>query len=99
MKEVKVQIPDDKELVWNEDLEAYTLVDIDEIETAQILKDFEADIQKLYTKYHDRLRGKFSIYADINFIAYHDGNRRKTNHWVEKSCRIEVVKGEKNWHD
>lgn len=99
MKEVKVQIPDDKELVWDEDLKAYTLVDTNEIEAAQILKDFKADIQRLYAKYRDRLIGKFGITADICFIAYHDGNRRKTNHWVDKTCTINVIKGEKNWHD
>ena len=99
MKEVKVQIPDDKELVWDEDLDAYKLVDIDDIEQSKILEDFDTDIRNLYEKYKDRLRGKFSIHADINFIAYCDGNRRQTIHSVEKNCSIEVIKGEKNWHD
>lgn len=99
MKEIKVQIPDDKELVWDEDLEAYKLVNADDIEQANILRDFKTDINNLYAKYHDRLHGKFSIQANICFTAYHDGNRRKTNHWVGKTCAIDVMKGETNWHD
>ena len=99
MKEFTVLIPDDKELVWDEDLEAYKLVDADDIEQANILKDFESDIRELYAKYHDRLRGKFSINANICFTAYYDGNRHKTQHWVEKTCAIDVIKGETNWHD
>lgn len=99
MKEIKVQIPDDKELVWDEKLNAYTLVDTDDIEQSNILTDFDTDIKNLYEKYKDRLREKFSIHASINFVAYCDGNRRQTTHWVDKNCMIEVVKGEKCWHD
>lgn len=99
MKEIKVQIPDDKELVWDKDSESYKLVDVDDIEQKNILKDFEADINNLYAKYKDRLRGKFSINANICFTAYHDGNRRKIQHWIEKTSRVEVIKGEKSWHD
>ena len=99
MKEVKVQIPEDKELVWDEDLQAYMLVDADDIERTNILEDFEKDIDQLYEKYHDRLMGKFNITANIHFTAYNDGNGPKTNHWVEKTFAIDVIKGETNWHD
>ena len=99
MKEIKVQIPDEKELVWDKDLDAYKLVDADDIEQTNILKDFETDINNLYAKYHDRLIGKFSVTANIRFTAYHNGNRSKNFQWVEKTCAIDIMKGETNWHD
>ena len=99
MKEIKVQIPNDKELVWDEYLGAYKLVDADDFMQSNISKEFETDINNLYEKYRDRLRGKFSIDANIRFTSYFDGNRHKSQHWVEKTCAIDVIKGENNWHD
>ena len=99
MKEVKVQIPDDKELVWDEDLNAYTLVDMIDVEAREIFNDFQSDINRLYAKYRDRLVGKVSINANIRFTAYCDGNRHKTQHLVSNTSVIDVIKGEKCWHD
>lgn len=99
MKEIIVQIPDDKELMWDKDLNAFKVVDADEIEASNILKDFETDINKLFEKYYDRLNGKFSINANICFTAYRDCDNHKTHHWVEKTCAIDVTKGEADWHD
>lgn len=97
MKKVTVEIPDGKELVFDEGV--YKLVDSCDIERKSIFEEFCSDIEALYDKYEERLTGKFSIHATINFTAYRSGNRKKVDHWVSDTSTVDVIAGEECWHD
>lgn len=97
MKKVTVEIPDDKELIF-EDGE-FKLVDTINIEKENILKSFRADIDELYEKYAPLLRGKFSLHAKIDFMAFRSGNRRKVEHWVNNNSSVGIGLDEQSWHD
>lgn len=97
MKKVTVEIPDDKELIF-EDGE-FKLVDTINIEKESILKSFSADIDALYEKYAPLLRGKFSLQAQINFVAFRSGNRRTVEHWVNNNSTVGIGLDEQSWHD
>lgn len=99
MKTVNVIIPEDKELLWDEEEQVYRLVDMLESEKNRIMEDFKKDIDALHDKYSPLLKGKFSIDAHIRFTAYCDGNRHKVQHWVENSSSFNIIPGENCWHD
>lgn len=96
-KKVMVEIPIGTELVFEDGV--YKIVDEEDLEYQKLLVDFNNDINALYDKYEERLRGKYSIHAEILFTSYRDGNRKKVSHWVDNINKIDLIKGEQNWHD
>lgn len=99
MKEVKVSIPDDMELIYDEESESYKLVPIIDIEKEKLVEEVQNDIELLYEKYEPLLQGKFCLHLNIHFNAYRDGNRKTMTHWVSNNSNFSITTGEECWHD
>lgn len=99
MKEVKVSIPDDKELVYDEESESYKLVPAIDIEKEKLLEEVQKDIDLLHQKYEPLLAGKFCLNINLHFYAYRSGNRKTVTHWVSNDSNFSIIDGEKCWHD
>lgn len=97
MKKVTVEIPDDKDLIFVDG--EPQLVDVAEQEKSAILQEIRKDLEQIYNRYKDRLRGKYSVYIDASFVAYHDGNRRQITHFVNSNISVNIKEQELNWHD